>query len=115
MHTCNLYEKFRYLDLEVTEVDGGILLHKLEISCDLRSIITQAQSADMDLQRRVGYPEFFVASDEDYTLIQFSRFIQGLPRFEERLLVAWHENQDCGICSKMYCVPASNDHTLIQF
>jgi hypothetical protein len=29
MHTCKLYEKFRDLNLETTEVDGGIWLHTL--------------------------------------------------------------------------------------
>jgi len=33
-HTFNLYEKVRDLNLEITEVDGGVWLHKLEISCD---------------------------------------------------------------------------------
>jgi len=36
MHTCNLYEKFIDLNLSVAELDNGVLLHKLEISCDLR-------------------------------------------------------------------------------
>lgn len=36
MYTCNLFEKVRDLNLEVTEDDGGILLHRLEVSCDLR-------------------------------------------------------------------------------
>jgi hypothetical protein len=46
-----LYEKVRDLNLEATEVDGGIWLHKLEVSCDLRSRIVQAQDADDELQK----------------------------------------------------------------
>jgi len=42
MHTCNLYKKFRDLNLNVTEVDGGILLRKSEISYKLRDRIVRA-------------------------------------------------------------------------
>jgi hypothetical protein len=58
MHTCKLYERVRDLNLEATEDDDGIWLHKMEISCDLRSKIVQAQGADVELQKRSGYPEF---------------------------------------------------------
>jgi hypothetical protein len=63
MHTCKLYEKIQDLNLEATEVDNGLWLHKLEVSCDLQSRIVQAQNADVELQKRIGYPEFSVASD----------------------------------------------------
>jgi len=63
MHTCNLYEKVRDLNLSVTEIGEGVMLQKLEISCDLRSRIVQAQSMDANLQRRIGHPEFSMASD----------------------------------------------------
>jgi len=63
MHTTKLYEKVRDLNLQVTEVDGGIWLHKLDVSCELWSRIVQAQGADLDLQKRIGYPEFSTASD----------------------------------------------------
>jgi ribonuclease HI len=43
MHRFDLYEKFRDLDLDVTEMGNGILLHKLEITCDLGSRIAYAQ------------------------------------------------------------------------
>jgi len=42
MHTCGLYEKVRDLNLAVTEIGEGIMMQKLEISCDLRSRIVQA-------------------------------------------------------------------------
>jgi len=63
MHTCGLYEKVQELNLTVTEIGEGIMLQKLEISCDLRSRIVQAQSLDANLQRRIGHPEFSMASD----------------------------------------------------
>jgi hypothetical protein len=37
-------------------------LHNLEVSCDLRPKIVQAQSNDLELQRRSGYPEFSMAA-----------------------------------------------------
>jgi hypothetical protein len=63
MHTCKLYEKVRDLNLEATKVDDGIWLHKLEVSCDLWSRIVQAQDADDELQKRIGYPEFSMATN----------------------------------------------------
>jgi hypothetical protein len=63
MHTCKLYEKIRDLNLEATKVDDGIWLHKLEVSCDLRSRIVQAQNVDVEFRKRIGYPEFSMASD----------------------------------------------------
>jgi hypothetical protein len=63
MHTCNMYEKVRDLNLGVTEDDDGIWLHRLEVSCDLRSRIMQAQIVDTELQRRSVHPEFSMASD----------------------------------------------------
>jgi hypothetical protein len=56
MHTCNMYEKVRDLNLEVTEDDDGIWLHRLEVSCDLRSRIIQAQIVDSELQKRSVHP-----------------------------------------------------------
>jgi hypothetical protein len=58
-----LYEKVRDLNLKASEDDDGIWLHKLEVSCDLRSIIIQAQEADDELQKRIRHPEFSLASD----------------------------------------------------
>jgi hypothetical protein len=46
LHACKMYEKVRDLNLEVTEDDDGIWLHKLEVSYDLRSRIVQAQSVN---------------------------------------------------------------------
>jgi hypothetical protein len=63
MHVCKMYEKFRDLNLEATEDDDGIWLHRLEVSCDLRSRIIQAQGVDSELQRKSGYLEFSRASD----------------------------------------------------
>lgn len=63
MHTCNMYEKVRDINLGVTEVDDGIWLHRLEVSCDLRSRIIQAQIVDSELQKRSVHPEFSMASD----------------------------------------------------
>jgi hypothetical protein len=55
-YACKLYEKVRDLDLEATEDDDGIWLHKLEVSCDLRSRIVQAQEADDELRKRIDHP-----------------------------------------------------------
>jgi hypothetical protein len=63
MHTCKLYEKFRDHNLEALEDNDGIWLHKLEVSCDLRSRIVQAQEVDDELRKRIGQPEFSMASD----------------------------------------------------
>jgi hypothetical protein len=63
MHTCKLYEKIRDLNLKSTEVNDGIWPHRLEVSCDLRSRIVQAENTDVELQKRMGYPEFSMASD----------------------------------------------------
>jgi hypothetical protein len=63
MHVCKMYEKVRDLSLEATKDDDGIWLQKLEVSCDLRSRIVQAQSVDSELQKRSGYPKFSMASD----------------------------------------------------
>ena len=45
------------------EDDDVIWLHKLEVSCELWSRIVQAQETDGDLRRRIGHPEFSIASD----------------------------------------------------
>jgi len=63
VHTCELYEQVKDLNLTITEIGEGIMLQKLEIFGDLRSRIVQAQSLDANLQRRVGHPEFSMASD----------------------------------------------------
>jgi len=58
MHTCELYEQVRDLNLTITEICEGLMLQKLEISCDLRSRIVQTQSLDANLKRRIGNPKF---------------------------------------------------------
>ncbi|GAU50497.1 hypothetical protein TSUD_242400 [Trifolium subterraneum] len=63
MHQCGLYEKFRDINLSVTYRKGGVKLNRIELTCDLRSTIGSAQEKDMDLQRRIGKPEFTVADD----------------------------------------------------
>ncbi|GAU39806.1 hypothetical protein TSUD_219810 [Trifolium subterraneum] len=63
MHQCGLYEKFRDMNLSVTYRKGGVKLNRIELTCDLRSTIGSAQEKDMDLQRRIGKPEFTVADD----------------------------------------------------
>ncbi|CAJ2628780.1 unnamed protein product [Trifolium pratense] len=63
MHKCRLIESFRNLNLNVMDVEGGLLMNKYEMSCDLRSMIVQAQISDPDLQRRIGKPEFSVSAD----------------------------------------------------
>jgi hypothetical protein len=63
IHMCNLHERFRDLNLDVTKVESGILFHKLEITCNLRSRIARAQELDSDLKRRMGQPEFTLAPD----------------------------------------------------
>ncbi|GAU28976.1 hypothetical protein TSUD_391740, partial [Trifolium subterraneum] len=63
MHQCGLCEKFRDMNLSVTYRMGGVKLNRIELTCDLRSTIGNAQEKDMDLQRRIGKPEFTVADD----------------------------------------------------
>ncbi|GAU51265.1 hypothetical protein TSUD_412520 [Trifolium subterraneum] len=63
MHQCGLYEKFRDMNLNVTYRKDGVKLNRIELTCDLRSTIGSAQKKDMDLQRRIGKPEFTVADD----------------------------------------------------
>ncbi|MCI56068.1 hypothetical protein A2U01_0077319, partial [Trifolium medium] len=46
MHKCNLIENFRNLNLNMVEVEDGIIMNRLEISCDLRDMIVQAQKND---------------------------------------------------------------------
>ncbi|MCI61041.1 hypothetical protein A2U01_0082297, partial [Trifolium medium] len=47
----------------MVDVGDGIIMNGLEISCDLRDMIVQAQMNDPDLQRRIGNPEFSIATD----------------------------------------------------
>ncbi|GAU47719.1 hypothetical protein TSUD_285060 [Trifolium subterraneum] len=63
MHQCGLYEKFRDLNLSVTYRKGGVKLNRIELTCDLRSTKGSAQEKDLDLQKRIGKPEFTVADD----------------------------------------------------
>ncbi|GAU35508.1 hypothetical protein TSUD_155390 [Trifolium subterraneum] len=72
MHQCGLYEKFRDMNLSVTYRKGGVKLNRIEFTCDLRSTINSAQEKDVDLQRRIGKPEFTVAEDG---VIQFGNRI----------------------------------------
>ncbi|GAU51374.1 hypothetical protein TSUD_413070 [Trifolium subterraneum] len=72
MHQCGLYEKFRDMNLNVTYRKDGVKLNIIELICDLRSTIGSAQEKDMDLQRRIGKPEFTVAVDG---VIQFGNRI----------------------------------------
>ncbi|GAU39803.1 hypothetical protein TSUD_219780 [Trifolium subterraneum] len=72
MHQCGLYEKFRDMNLNVTYRKDGVKLNRIELTCDLRSTIGSAQEKDMDLQRRIGKPEFTVANDG---VIQFGNRI----------------------------------------
>ncbi|GAU51762.1 hypothetical protein TSUD_415510 [Trifolium subterraneum] len=68
MHQYGLYEKFRDMNLSVTYRKGGVKLNRIKLTCDLRSTIGSVQEKDMDLQRRIGKPEFTVADD---SVIQF--------------------------------------------
>jgi hypothetical protein len=63
MQQCDLYEKFKYLNLNVVYRKGGVRINRMELSCDLRSRVAQAQRSDMDLQRRLNNPEYSIASD----------------------------------------------------
>ncbi|GAU28841.1 hypothetical protein TSUD_21780 [Trifolium subterraneum] len=72
MHQCGLYEKFRDMNLSVTYRKSGVKLNRIELTCDLRSTISSAQEKDVDLQRRIGKPEFTVADDG---VIQFGNRI----------------------------------------
>ncbi|GAU39931.1 hypothetical protein TSUD_275330 [Trifolium subterraneum] len=74
MHQCGLYEKLRDMNLSVTYRKGGVKLNIIEWTCDLRSTIGSAQEKDLDLQRRIGKPEFTVADD-------------GVIQFENRICV----------------------------
>ncbi|GAU50680.1 hypothetical protein TSUD_371390 [Trifolium subterraneum] len=59
-------------NLSVTYRKGGVKLNRIEVTCDLRSTISSAQEKDVDLQRRIGKPEFTVADDG---VIQFGNRI----------------------------------------
>ncbi|GAU40783.1 hypothetical protein TSUD_26630 [Trifolium subterraneum] len=72
MHQCGLYEKFRDMNLNVTYRKDKVKLNRIELTCDLRSTIGSAQEKDMDLQRRIGKPEFTIADDG---VIQFGNRI----------------------------------------
>ncbi|GAU29982.1 hypothetical protein TSUD_360970 [Trifolium subterraneum] len=72
MYQCGLYEKFRDMNLNVTYWKDGVKLNRIELTCDLRSTIGSAQVKDIDLQRRIGKPEFTVADDG---VIQFGNRI----------------------------------------
>jgi hypothetical protein len=63
MHQCGLYEKFRDMNLNVVYRKSGVRINRIELSCDLRSRIVQAQQDDADLQRRLNNPKFSTASD----------------------------------------------------
>ncbi|KAK2374423.1 putative mitochondrial protein [Trifolium repens] len=63
MHQCGLYEKFRDLNLNVVYQKSGIRVNRIELSCELRPGIVQAQQDDVELQRRVNHPEFSIATD----------------------------------------------------
>ncbi|KAK2443611.1 hypothetical protein QL285_014700 [Trifolium repens] len=63
MQQCGLYEKFRDLNLNVIYRKSGIRINKIEVSCELRPRIVQAQQDDVELQKRVNHPEFSVATD----------------------------------------------------
>jgi hypothetical protein len=63
MHQCDLYEKFRDLNLNVTYRKSGVRMNRMELSCDLRVRIAQAQQYDRDLQKRASNPEFTTADD----------------------------------------------------
>ncbi|MCI14192.1 putative retrotransposon protein [Trifolium medium] len=63
IYQCDLYEKFRDLNLNVMYRKGEVKLNIIELSCDLRSMISRAQAYDQDLRSRVGKPEFTVADD----------------------------------------------------
>ncbi|MCI41299.1 CCHC-type integrase, partial [Trifolium medium] len=62
-HKCNLIGNFRNLNLNMVDVENGLIMNMLEISCDLRDRIIQAQANDPDLQRRVNNPEFSIDAD----------------------------------------------------
>ncbi|MCI71131.1 hypothetical protein A2U01_0092394, partial [Trifolium medium] len=47
----------------MTDVEGGVVMNVLGISCDLRDMIIQAQMNDPALLRRIGNPEFSIAMD----------------------------------------------------
>jgi hypothetical protein len=63
MHQCDLYEKFRDLNLNVTYRKSGVRMNRMELSCDLRVRIAQAQQYDRNLQKRTSNPEFTTADD----------------------------------------------------
>ena len=52
MHQCGLYEKFRDMNLNVKYWSKGVRINRMELSCELRSMIAQAQEYDSDLQKR---------------------------------------------------------------
>jgi hypothetical protein len=63
MQQCGLYEKFRDLNLNVVYCKSGIRINRIELSCELRPRVVQAQQDDVELQKRINHPEFSVATD----------------------------------------------------
>lgn len=63
LHDCKLSEKARDINLEASENDDGVWLHKLEVLCELWSRIVQAYESDVELKKRINYPELSMASD----------------------------------------------------
>jgi hypothetical protein len=63
MHQCDLHEKFRDMNLNVVYWSRGVRINRMELSCELRSMIARAQEHDLDLQKRKGNPEFTIAPD----------------------------------------------------
>ncbi|KAK2374394.1 hypothetical protein QL285_075360 [Trifolium repens] len=63
MQRCGLYEKFRDLNLNVIYRKSGVRINRIEVSCELRPSIVQAQQDDVELQKRINHPEFSVATD----------------------------------------------------
>ena len=58
MHTCELYEQVKDLNLTITEISEGLMLQNLENFCDLRSRIVQAQSLMRTLREELVTPNF---------------------------------------------------------
>lgn len=58
-----MLEKFRDMNLRVTLGQTAFMVNHLEVSCDFRNQIRQAQVFDEELQSKKYHPNFSIASD----------------------------------------------------
>jgi hypothetical protein len=59
MHQCGLYQKLRDLNLNVVYRKSGVRINRMELSCELRPRVVQAQQDDVELQKRIVTARIF--------------------------------------------------------